>query len=188
MYPTALDHEKYPGHDHDHHIPAGQVPAMSPHGVPRVYAPPHVVNTVRSTRHVGGEWSTGLCHCCDDPANCLITFFCPCITFGQIAEIVEQGSSSCAQQGTCYGILLATTGLACLYSCFFRSRLRGQYDLEESPCVDCLVHFCCATCALCQEYRELKNRGFDMGIGWEANMERQRRGVTQAPVAPGMTR
>ena len=70
MYPTALDHEKYPGHDHDHHIPAGQVPAMSPHGVPRVYAPPYVVNTVRSTRPVGGEWSTGLCHCCDDPANC----------------------------------------------------------------------------------------------------------------------
>jgi hypothetical protein len=31
--------------------------------------------------------------------------------------------------------------------------------------VDCLVHFCCETCALSQEYRELKNRGFDMGIG-----------------------
>jgi hypothetical protein len=28
-----------------------------------------------------------------------------------------------------------------------------------------LVHFCCETCALCQEYRELKNCGFDMGIG-----------------------
>jgi hypothetical protein len=37
--------------------------------------------------------------------------------------------------------------------------------LEEAPCVDCLVHFCCETCALSQEYRELKNRGFDMGIG-----------------------
>lgn len=36
-------------------------------------------------------WSTGLCHCCDDPANCLVTAFCPCITFGQIAELVNQG-------------------------------------------------------------------------------------------------
>lgn len=43
--------------------------------------------------------------------------------------------------------------------------MRGQYDLEEAPCADCLVHFCCETCSLCQEYRELKNRGFDMGIG-----------------------
>jgi len=31
--------------------------------------------------------------------------------------------------------------------------------------MDCLVHFCCETCALCQEYRELKNRGYDLSIG-----------------------
>ncbi|WCJ17660.1 PLANT CADMIUM RESISTANCE 2 [Euphorbia peplus] len=129
-----------------------------------------------------GRWSTGLCHCCDDPANCVITCCCPCITFGQIAEIVNEGSSSCARSGAIYGVLLAFTGLSCLYSCFYRSRLRGKYDLEEAPCVDCLVHFCCETCALCQEYRELKNRGFDMGIGWDANMDRQKRGVTIAPI------
>lgn len=71
MYPTAPDHEKYAG-DHDHHIPAGHVPApgLSPHGVARVYAPPYIVSTARSSRHVGGAWSSGLCHCCDDPANC----------------------------------------------------------------------------------------------------------------------
>ncbi|OAY71309.1 Cell number regulator 1 [Ananas comosus] len=62
-----------------------------------------------------------------------------------------------------YG-LLCLTGLACLYSCFYRSKMRGQYDLEDGPVPDCLVHFCCETCALCQEYRELKSRGFDLGI------------------------
>ncbi|KAL5992779.1 Cell number regulator 1 [Asimina triloba] len=81
------------------------------------------------------------------------------------------------------------TGLACLYACCYRSRLRAQYDLQETPCADCLVHFFCETCALCQEYRELKNRGFDMGIGWEANMDRRDRGVTAPPaVIGGMTR
>ncbi|KAJ1254850.1 hypothetical protein BS78_K317600 [Paspalum vaginatum] len=35
---------------------------------------------------------------------------------------------------------------------------------------------------LVPEYRELKNRGFDLGIGWEANMERQRRGVAGGAV------
>ena len=70
----------------------------------------------------------------------------------------------CAESGTVY-TLLCLTGMGCLYSCSYRSRLRAQYDLEESPCVDCLVHFCCEGCALCQEYRELKNRGLDMGIG-----------------------
>lgn len=70
----------------------------------------------------------------------------------------------CAESGILYG-LLGLTGFACLFSCSYRSKLRAQYDLEEAPCVDCLVHFFCATCALCQEYRELKSRGFDMGIG-----------------------
>ncbi|XP_021714295.1 protein PLANT CADMIUM RESISTANCE 2-like [Chenopodium quinoa] len=134
--------------------------------------------------HGTGPWSTGLCHCCDDPANCLVTAFCPCITFGQIAELVNQGDPSCAGSGAIYALLMGFSGLACLYSCFYRSRLRGQYGLEESPSADCLVHFCCEPCALCQEYRELKNRGFDMGIGWEANMERKR--ATVVTVAPAV--
>lgn len=71
---------------------------------------------------------------------------------------------ACPASGGLY-LLLGFTGFACLYSCFYRSRLRAQYDLEEAPCVDCLVHFCCECCALSQEYRELRSRGFDMGIG-----------------------
>ncbi|KAI4330286.1 hypothetical protein MLD38_028586 [Melastoma candidum] len=137
-------------------------------------------------------WSSGLCHCFDDPQNCLITCFCPCVTFGQIAEIVNKGSISCAATGAIYAIL-GLVGLPCIYSCLYRSRLRGQYDVEESPAADCLVHFCCEPCALCQEYRELHGRGFDMAIGWEANMDRQKRGVrTTTMAAPpafgGMTR
>ncbi|KAJ7952865.1 Plant cadmium resistance 2 [Quillaja saponaria] len=88
------------------------------------------------------RWSTQLCHCCDDPGNCFVTCFCPCITFGQIAEIVNKGAISCAASGAIYGVLLGLTGLPCL---------------------------------------ELKNRGFDMGIGWQANMDRQSRGIMLAP-------
>jgi hypothetical protein len=55
--------------------------------------------------------------------------------------------------------------MGCLYSCLYRSKLRAQYDLDEGECPDFLVHFCCEHLALCQEYRELKNRGFDLGIG-----------------------
>ncbi|TQE05286.1 hypothetical protein C1H46_009061 [Malus baccata] len=194
MYPTPTethDHEKYAA-DHNHHHahvpnPVSSAPGLnSPAGSVPTYAPPYIY-TVQSNSvpavPARGNWSTSLCHCC------MITFFCPCITFGQIAEIVSQGSTPCASGGVCYCILLSTTANACLYSCSYRSKMRAQYDLEETPCVDCLVHFCCATCALCQEYRELKHRGFDMGIGWEANMDRRRRGVTAAPtVVPGMTR
>ncbi|XP_026434597.1 protein PLANT CADMIUM RESISTANCE 7-like isoform X2 [Papaver somniferum] len=150
------------------------------------YYPPF--NTSSNMMHVQGHaatslrrWSTGLCHCFDDPGNCLVTCFCPCITFGQIAEIANKG---CVTYGAAYA-LLALIGMPCLYSCCYRSELRAQYDLEEAPCVDCLVHFFCEFCALCQEHRELRNHGFDMGIGWQANMDRRSRGVTTAPVVNG---
>lgn len=73
--------------------------------------------------------------------------------------------AACTCNGAIYATLLSLSGLACLYSCYYRSKMRAQYDLPEAPCMDCLVHFCCETCALCQEYRELKNRGFDLSIG-----------------------
>ncbi|KAL5541098.1 hypothetical protein UlMin_043384 [Ulmus minor] len=183
MYPTVPDHDH---HVNDHEKYGGDRHPSPAIAQPAYHAAPYIS---RVPSGVAGEWSSGLCHCCDDPANCMVTCFCPCITFGQIAEIVDKGSTTCGERGTIYGLLLAFSGLACLFSCSYRSKLRGQFDLEESPCVDCLVHFCCETCALCQEYRELKNRGFDLGIGWEANLERQQRGVTVAPVvARGMRR
>ncbi|KAL5763194.1 hypothetical protein ACOSP7_019458 [Xanthoceras sorbifolium] len=43
--------------------------------------------------------------------------------------------------------------------------MRKQFNLEESPWGDCLVHCFCEECALCQEYRELKSLGFDVALG-----------------------
>ncbi|RWV83993.1 hypothetical protein GW17_00054334 [Ensete ventricosum] len=146
-------------------------------------------------------WSTGLCDCTDDCGNCKLlamllyrcmTCFCPCVTFGRIAEIVDQGSTckpsssptvsiqpnrcqhrlmgvfrwsaACGTSGVLYGVLEYLTCFHWVYSCCYRSKLRAQYSLPESPCADCLVHCCCESCALCQEYRELKHRDFDMTI------------------------
>ncbi|XP_060193608.1 cell number regulator 2-like [Lycium barbarum] len=182
MYPSVhQDYGKFSGTEGYHPGPMKQP-----------YAPPYASAAgmpVHSPAATTAPWSTGLCHCFDDPANCLVTCVCPCITFGQISEILNKGTTSCAGRGALYG-LLGLTGFPSLYSCFYRSKMRGQYDLEEAPCVDCLVHVFCEPCALCQEYRELKNRGFDMGIGWQANMERQSRGgaVTMPPYHASMTR
>ena len=62
MYPTAPDHqsEKYssPGVIQN---PGLAQPAY--HIAPPYISQVHVPGTA-------GKWSTGLCHCCDDPANC----------------------------------------------------------------------------------------------------------------------
>ncbi|KAK8643418.1 hypothetical protein V6N13_012717 [Hibiscus sabdariffa] len=129
-------------------------------------------------------WSTGLCGCCDDCHSCCLTCCCPCITFGRIAEVVDRGSTSCGVSGALYMLIMCVTGCPCMYSCFYRSKLRGQYLLKERPCSDCCVHCCCEACALCQEYRELKNRGFEMTIGWHANMDRKTTTPMPMPALP----
>ncbi|RDY09008.1 Protein PLANT CADMIUM RESISTANCE 12, partial [Mucuna pruriens] len=83
---------------------------------------------------------------------------------------------------------LESLGLASLYTHGFRSKLRGLYKLPEEPCTDCCVHLCCLFCAICQEYRELKNRGLDPSIGWKANEERMRRADQVPPLVVGMAR
>ena len=72
--------------------------------------------------------------------------------------------AACCMSGTLY-VLLLSIGCQWLYTCSKRSSMRAQYNLQESPCLDCCVHFWCDTCALCQEYRELEKRGFNMAKG-----------------------
>ncbi|KAL5553215.1 hypothetical protein UlMin_040616 [Ulmus minor] len=130
-------------------------------------------------------WSTGLCDCFSDFKNCCITLWCPCVTFGQIAEIVDKGSTSCGASGALYALIACVIGCTCLYSCFYRAKMRQQHALKSSPCADCLVHCFCEYCALCQEYRELQNRGYNMQIGWHGNVEEKNREVAMAPVVEG---
>ncbi|CAL1353317.1 unnamed protein product [Linum trigynum] len=138
------------------------------------------------------DWSSGLCDCFSDCRNCFITFWCPCVTFGQVAEIVDMGSSACGVNGALYTLIACVTGFPCCFSCFYRSKMRQQYGLKGTHCGDCLVHCFCEYCSLCQEYRELKNHGFDLSIGWHGNVERKNQNVEMGRLPPvverGMTR
>ncbi|XP_019091000.1 PREDICTED: protein PLANT CADMIUM RESISTANCE 2-like [Camelina sativa] len=124
--------------------------------------------------HVEGKWSTGFCDCFSDCTNCCITCWCPCITLGQIAEIVDRGSTTCGVAGALYVLINVFTGCGgCIYSCLYRQRMRAQYNISGNNCVDCLKHCsccwfcwcCCELCALTQLYRELKHRGYNMNLG-----------------------
>ncbi|OIW19310.1 hypothetical protein TanjilG_09094 [Lupinus angustifolius] len=128
-------------------------------------------------------WSTGLFDCCADGRNCCLTCCCPCVTFGQIAEIIDEGTMSGTASAVIYAVINATTGHACLYACLYRQKMRNKYRLEESPCDDWCVHCFCESCALCQEYRELQNRGYDMVMGWQGNLQRNQ-GVAMTLTPP----
>lgn len=164
------------------------VPVYNPHNDTNNY--PHIPPPQQQQERHPSEWSTGLCNCGGDCGNCCVTCLCPCITFGQIAEITDSGSTSCGVSGALYALLLYFTGCTCCccYSCFYRTKLRTKFNLKENPCGDFLVHCFCECCALCQEYRELKKRGFDPALGWVGNMEKREQSASQTriPTAPPM--
>ncbi|WJX48407.1 hypothetical protein P8452_34974 [Trifolium repens] len=132
------------------------------------------------------EWSTGLFDCCSNPGNSCLTLFCPCVTFGRVAEIVDKGSSSCGVSGALYTLLCVFVGCGWAYSCCNRSKMREQYGLKGDGCTDCMIHCCCEYCAICQEYRELENRGFNVDIGWHGNVEQRTRGIAMSTTAPAV--
>nr|CAD1834423.1 unnamed protein product [Ananas comosus var. bracteatus] len=54
----------------------------------------------------------------------------------------------------------------------YRSKLREKYNLVEAPAEDWVLHLFCSCCALCQEFRELQNRGIDPSLGIKTILSR----------------
>ncbi|KAM7256989.1 hypothetical protein ACFE04_012730 [Oxalis oulophora] len=106
------------------------------------------------------KWSADFFGCHTDVGTCCLTCWLPCVTFGRIAHVVDDGDSSCCAQGCVYCLLMM---VSChwILSCIYREKMRSKYGLPAEPCCDCGVHYFCECCALCQEYGELKNRGKD---------------------------
>ncbi|KAF6150235.1 hypothetical protein GIB67_000109 [Kingdonia uniflora] len=93
-----------------------------------------------------------------------MTFWCPCITFGWIAEIENQGVGGASFYTFCI-IMFIMFDYPCICSCIFRANLRSTYNINGSYWGDICIYSFCEPCTLCQEYRELKNRGFGMELG-----------------------
>ncbi|CAI5477709.1 unnamed protein product [Closterium sp. Yama58-4] len=119
-----------------------------------------------------GEWTTGWCGCFDDCNSCCCVYWCPCVAIGRIAEIADAGEADATQTCLFWYLIEAFSCCGCLYSMGYRKKLRMKYGLPAQPCGDIWMHWCCALCAVSQEYRELKNRGWDPVIGYSANKSR----------------
>ncbi|KAK1552963.1 hypothetical protein Q3G72_026416 [Acer saccharum] len=123
-------------------------------------SPLQVINNNSSNNMMAlAPWTTGLFDCMDDPTNALVTATFPCVTFGQIADVLDNGHTTCATSGIIYAVA------PCLVSRPYRKKLRQRFGLVEAPSSDWIVHSIFEPCALCQAYRELANRGLDPALG-----------------------
>ncbi|KAF6147748.1 hypothetical protein GIB67_006721 [Kingdonia uniflora] len=159
------------------------------------YVPPHYIpleqsdssQVVDNDANVGveiiskggddGQWSSGICACCDDMQSCCVGLICPCYLFGKNADVLGSGTmvGSCMTHFIICGIvnalccvltdgaLLGLPGcfVAC-YACGYRRSLRAKYNLPEAPCGDLTTHVFCHLCAICQEYREICDRNSEV--------------------------
>lgn len=113
-----------------------------------------------------GTWTTGIFGCFEHCGSCWCVMCCPCVPIGRYVEVLDQGATSCCAGGALWCCLQSCTGLGCLYTCGYRSRLRQKFGLPESPCGDFLTECFCTSCSVCQVYRELVNRNMDPALGY----------------------
>ncbi|CAI5957900.1 unnamed protein product [Closterium sp. NIES-64] len=75
-------------------------------------------------------------------------------------------------------VMSSTVRTTCLFVCAapraadFRKRLREKYMLPQRPFSDFWMHCLCACCAIAQEHRELRNRGWDPALGYAGNVRK----------------
>ncbi|XP_019197225.1 PREDICTED: cell number regulator 6-like [Ipomoea nil] len=131
------------------------------------------------------DWTTGIFGCTEDLESCLTGLFCPCVLFGRNVESLNEeisqtgacvGHVICVEGGITLAVVTAamhgidpdtmcliTEGLlftwwVCgIYTGMARQALQRKYHLKDAPCDPCLVHCCFHWCAVCQEYREMRN-------------------------------
>jgi len=119
------------------------------------------------TRDVSGnrEWSFGLFGCCGEPGTCLLSWFCPCMTYAQVKSRLtslntegrphptggEMINSDCMVHGCLTGCL----GAGWVLQIGQRGETRQRYRINGGGVGDCLSAACCAPCELTQQSQEI---------------------------------
>ncbi|XP_057421679.1 cell number regulator 7-like [Lotus japonicus] len=124
-------------------------------------------------------WEGDLFDCFDHRRIALESIFCPCYRFGK--NMKRAGFGSCYIQAAVYFLLaigslisfiafgvtrrncflyLALTFIVSIgaYLGFYRTRIRKKFNIKgsDSSLDDCVYHFACPCCTLCQESRTLE--------------------------------
>ncbi|OQS07817.1 hypothetical protein THRCLA_20053 [Thraustotheca clavata] len=134
-------------------------PKISQH--PTSYAPMEDRETATTATHgstlprnhlTTGRWDTSLFSCGNDIVpNCLMSFFCPWVSFAQIlARVgVAQYFPTVLVLAMCYFTWVGAI-LAFIFMFYFRYKLRRQLNINGAIYQDCLISFFCCCCSLAQ--------------------------------------
>jgi Cys-rich protein (TIGR01571 family) len=100
---------------------------------------------------MGRHWEETLFGCASDVPSCLLT----CLLPGGLCIIQATAVNNATHDGKSVPYILVYC-LGCIGGAINRETIRKKLDIEGSLVSSCLTWCCCAECAACQEYREVK--------------------------------
>ena len=95
------------------------------------------------------DWKIGLFGCFSNLKLCIISYFVPCVTIGQVAENTQTDDCVCG----------ALKSLIPIYNCFYIKQLRDKVakdnGIETEGCCGFLMKaWCCGLCLIVQTGHE----------------------------------
>ncbi|KAI1898572.1 hypothetical protein AGOR_G00073730 [Albula goreensis] len=96
-----------------------------------------------------GEWSTGLCDCCDDINDCCFALWCLPVFACKTTSAL--GACPCLPLLDCIGCVPPA-------SLAMRATVRQRYGIKGNIWSDCFYGCCCYALSWCQISREMKRR------------------------------
>ncbi|KAI9655703.1 MAG: hypothetical protein M1829_000615 [Trizodia sp. TS-e1964] len=106
----------------------------------------------------GQPWHTSFWECFLPVDLCLITCFCPCVTFGKTHHRTRKGASLegfSPVNASCLGFWASGCfGLHFIPSLMQRGDIRAKNNIGGNMIEDCLLSYCCGCCTLIQSEKE----------------------------------
>lgn len=103
-----------------------------------------------------GAWKTGLLECFSDTNVCCDIYCCHCCANARQWDAVEGLPNSMNLMVFLANCCLGTTALL---NCFVRCNITKRYNIDEGDFISCLIGTFLATCAMCQQHKELTAQG-----------------------------
>lgn len=160
------------------------------------------------------DWSTNLFDCAKDEESCWWSTWCCWMVFARTTHSFDLGNSYTnivifwlyiilvllsSLFGFQFIVLLLGAIIFAAIRANIRTKIRGKLHVAGSYTSDCLSHFFCACCAVCQEAREANEVGTpvldycsgerieNQEIAHEVAIGRQGQPITSAPLIDGGT-